>query len=68
MKNLHVKLSVKWDMLKDALKNEEGQDLVEYAMIMGCIALAATAGMSSLAAGINTVFGNVGAVLTAYTG
>ena len=67
MKDLLVKLSVKWDLLKDAVKDEEGQDLIEYALIVALIAFAATAGMSSLATNINTAFGNIGTKLTGYT-
>ena len=68
MNDLLVKLSVKLDLLKDAIKNEEGQDLIEYALIVALIAFAATAGMSSLASGINTAFSNIGTTLTSYTG
>lgn len=38
------------------LEKEEGQDLVEYALIVALIALAATAGMESLADAINTFY------------
>lgn len=68
MKDLLVKLSVKWDLLKDAVKDEEGQDLIEYALIVALIAFAATAGMSSLATSINSAFGKIGTALTTYTG
>jgi pilus assembly protein Flp/PilA len=50
------------------LTQDEGQDLVEYALIVALIALAATAGMSSLASSINTAFTAVGTTLTGYTG
>jgi pilus assembly protein Flp/PilA len=46
------------------VSNEEGQDLVEYALIVALIALAATAGMNSLATAINTTFTNLGTTLT----
>jgi pilus assembly protein Flp/PilA len=51
-----------------ALKGEDGQDLVEYALVVALVALAATAGMGSLATGINTAFGQIGTTLTSYTG
>jgi pilus assembly protein Flp/PilA len=38
---------------------ESAQDLVEYALVAVVIALAATAGMSSVAKEINDVFSNV---------
>ena len=68
MKDLLAKLSVKWNLLKDAVKNEDGQDLIEYALIVALIAFAATAGMSSLATAINTAFSNIGTTITTYTG
>ena len=50
------------------MAREEGQDLIEYALVVALIAFAATAGMSSLATGINTAFGNISNTLTTYTG
>jgi len=46
---------------------EEGQDLVEYALLVALVALAATAGMKGLATSINTAFGAVGSRLGIYT-
>jgi pilus assembly protein Flp/PilA len=46
------------------LKSEDGQDLIEYALVVALVALAATAGMNSLASGINTAFNNLGTRLT----
>jgi pilus assembly protein Flp/PilA len=42
---------------------EEGQDLIEYAMVVALIAFAATAGMQAAAGGVNTVFTTIGAVI-----
>jgi len=53
--------------LQDLLKRDEGQDLIEYALVVALIAFAATAGMSSVANGINTAFGNIGNAITTYT-
>ena len=47
-------------------KDESGQDLIEYALVVALIALAATAGMSTLASGINTAFSKLGSILNAY--
>jgi pilus assembly protein Flp/PilA len=47
-------------------RQENGQDLVEYALVIALIALAATAGMSTLAKDINNSFANIGSVLTSY--
>lgn len=49
------------------LRDEQGQDLVEYALIMALIALAATAGVNALASNINSVFGAIGTKLTTYS-
>ena len=49
------------------LREEQGQDLIEYALVVALIALAATAGMGSVATAINTAFTNVGTKLTTYT-
>jgi pilus assembly protein Flp/PilA len=47
------------------LASEEGQDLVEYALVVALIAFAAIAGMGTLANDINTAFTNIGTTLTA---
>jgi pilus assembly protein Flp/PilA len=45
--------------------DESGQDLIEYALVIALIALAATAGMNSLANGINAAFEKVNSMLGA---
>jgi pilus assembly protein Flp/PilA len=57
-----LQLAIKMRVLLD----EEGQDLIEYALVVALIAFAATAGMSSLASAINTAFTNVGTTLSSY--
>jgi pilus assembly protein Flp/PilA len=42
---------------------EEGQDLIEYAMVVALIAFAATAGMQAAAGGVNTVFTTIATTL-----
>lgn len=49
------------------LKDDQGQDLIEYALVVALIALAATAGMNTVANAINTAFTNIGSKLTSYT-
>jgi pilus assembly protein Flp/PilA len=44
---------------QDLINREEGQDLVEYALVVALIALAATLGMKALAGGINGAFESV---------
>jgi pilus assembly protein Flp/PilA len=59
-----IKLRMK---LQDLASREEGQDLVEYALVVALIAFGATAGMSQLAQGINSAFGNISTTLGSYT-
>lgn len=49
------------------LQEENGQDLIEYALVAALIALAATAGMGSVATAIGTAFTSVGTKLTSFT-
>jgi pilus assembly protein Flp/PilA len=51
----------------DYLKNEEGQDLVEYALLISLIAFACIVGMKGLATDINAVFVALGTQLTSAT-
>ena len=62
MKDKLLKLSVMLQILKD----ENGQDLIEYALVVALIAFAATAGMGSLATSLNQAFTNIGTKVTNY--
>ena len=42
------------------VREEEGQDLVEYAFLIIFIAFVAAAGANALGIGINTLFDNIG--------
>lgn len=61
----HLKRTM-YRVLSSLHREESGQDLVEYALVVALIALAATAGMSSLASGINTAFSTLGSILNTY--
>jgi pilus assembly protein Flp/PilA len=63
MNNLLLKMYVK---LQDLASREEGQDLVEYALVVALIAFGATAGMKSLAGGLNTAFQGISTTLGSY--
>jgi pilus assembly protein Flp/PilA len=63
MKDTMLKLYIKMQNLKSSLMQEEGQDLVEYALVVALIALAATAGMRTLASDINSAFTGIGTTL-----
>jgi pilus assembly protein Flp/PilA len=46
-------------LLARLVRDDEGQDLIEYALLAAFIALAAVAAITLLGSGINTLFGNV---------
>jgi len=63
MNNMLLKLYVKF---QDLASREEGQDLVEYALVVALIAFGATAGMKALATGLNSAFSNISSTLGTY--
>jgi len=64
---LYLKTQELRHVINRLLRNERGQDLIEYALVVALIAFAAAAGMSSVASQINTAFSNIGTKLTTYT-
>jgi pilus assembly protein Flp/PilA len=56
MNNLFLTLYVK---MQNLMSNEEGQDLVEYALLISLVALAVISGVSNVATAIKTVFTNI---------
>ena len=46
------------------LRDESGQDLIEYALVAALIALGATASMRTLATTIGSALGDIGSRLT----
>jgi len=60
MNNLFLNVYIKFQILMD---REDGQDMVEYALIVASLALAAVAGMKGLAGGLNTAYINLSAKL-----
>jgi len=62
MKDIMLKLYVK---AQNLLSSDEGQDLVEYALVIALVALAATAGMKTLASDISGAFSTVGTTINA---
>jgi pilus assembly protein Flp/PilA len=63
MNTMLLKLYVK---IQDLANREEGQDLVEYALVVALIAFGATAGMKALATGLNSAFSNISSTLGSY--
>jgi pilus assembly protein Flp/PilA len=62
MNDLMIKMYV---TLKSLMAREEGQDLVEYALVVALIAFGAIAGMTALAGGINNAFSQISKTLIA---
>jgi pilus assembly protein Flp/PilA len=56
MKNFMLKLQI--------LKDQKGQDLIEYALMAGFVAVAAGAIMPGVASSISTIFSKVASVMT----
>jgi pilus assembly protein Flp/PilA len=65
--NFRQREGITMNFLKRLWQEEEGQDLVEYALLVVLLALAATIGMKSLATAINTTFIAAGTNLTTNT-
>jgi pilus assembly protein Flp/PilA len=60
MNNLMINILVK---VQDLLKNEEGQDLVEYGLVVALVAFGAVAAMKLLGTEISTVFSDITSTL-----
>jgi pilus assembly protein Flp/PilA len=68
MRTNFLKIYMKMRNLTDAfIEDQSGQDLVEYALVLALIALAATVSMKALATNIGAAFTSVGTKLTTYT-
>jgi Flp pilus assembly pilin Flp len=57
--NRVIRLVVKWQIWKD----RKGQDLIEYALMAGFVAVAAGAIMPGVASSINIVFSKVNSIM-----
>ena len=51
--------------LRGLIDEKEGQDLVEYALLAGFVAVAAGALLPAISTSISTIFSRMGSVLTA---
>lgn len=56
MRDLILKIYVNF---QNVIAREEGQDLVEYALVVSLVAFGSMAGMHALSGGINTAFNSV---------
>ena len=46
-------------------RNEEAQDLIEYALLVGLISLVAVAAITAAGTSVNTIFNNIAGKLAA---
>lgn len=60
MNQLMLKLLVNLQSLR---VREEGQDLVEYALVVALVAFGATAALQTLGQGLNSAFTNISSTL-----
>jgi len=59
MRDTLLKMYVKFQ----GLKNDEGQDLVEYALLVALVALVCVTGVNNVATAVNSVFTNISSSL-----
>ena len=64
---LYVRAQTLGTDIRRIARDERGQDLIEYALVVALIAFAAAAGMTTVATKINAAFTNIGTKLTTYT-
>jgi pilus assembly protein Flp/PilA len=50
------------------VRDDEGQDLIEYALLAGFISLVAVLAITNVGTGVNLVYGNVNAQVAAIPG
>jgi pilus assembly protein Flp/PilA len=63
MNTVFLKLLIKF---QDFASRQEGQDLVEYALVVALVAFGATTGMKALAGGLNKAFQGISTTLGSY--
>ncbi len=56
---------ITWARTREFWRDEQGQDLIEYALMAGFVAVAAGAVMPSVSTSISTIFSKIGSVLVA---
>jgi pilus assembly protein Flp/PilA len=68
MRDFTLKLYIRMQNRIEAFtRDESGQDLIEYALVVSLIALAATVSMKAVATAIGTAFTSVSTKLGTYT-
>jgi pilus assembly protein Flp/PilA len=60
MRNAFLRFCVRTQVLAQSFKDENGQDLVEYALVIAVVCLGIISGMGTLANGINAAMTTLG--------
>ncbi len=60
-----MKSLIRWFRSREFWSDTRGQDLIEYALMAGFVAVAAGAVMPSVSTSISTIFSKMGSVLVA---
>jgi pilus assembly protein Flp/PilA len=47
------------NLLRTLILDDQGQDLIEYALLAGFVSLATTAAVTSVGTSLNTVYGSI---------
>lgn len=55
-------------LLKRLVREEHGQDLIEYALLAGFISLVAVGMITAVGGGVNTVYSNINTQVAAIPG
>jgi len=56
---MSITLLMLYTKFQDLRSHEEGQDLIEYALMLTLICLALISGISGIASAVNTTFSNI---------
>ena len=65
MQDLVLKFYAQTQIIRQALNEENGQDLVEYALVIAVVCLGLISGMNTLANGVNIAMTTLGTKLNA---
>ena len=53
------------NLLARFVRDDQGQDLIEYALLAGFISLVAVTAITNVGTGVNTVYGNINSQVAA---
>jgi pilus assembly protein Flp/PilA len=67
VRGVKLRLKVRRRVDLKALLRVDGQDMVEYALLVALLAFGVTAGLKSVAQAVNTTFSNISTTLSTAT-